>query len=509
MARQVWRDRRRARRPGGRARGCHIWRWLPVPWTRTSGSPRPRRRRRGPWRRAVPASTHRTSGASMLGCQAGRGPALPLYTTEYEPTNGREVGHGDDRAGRDARAAFRSWPSATCGCTSRGWAPTPTHDVPIIVRGEGCYVWDEQGNRYFDGLSALFCVNIGHGRADVAQAGADQAKELELLHELVLRAPARDRAGRADRRPGARATSTASSSPAAAARRSSRRSSSSRQYHKLTGNPNKTKIIAREIAYHGTTLGALAATGITPPAPAVRAAHARRRARAEHEPFRLPPGMTSEPDLAEAVAHKIEFEGPDTVAAVIMEPVQNAGGCFVPPEGYWQRVREICDEYDVLLISDEVICSWGRLGEWFGAAALRLPARPDHHGQGHHQRVRADGRADRLRPRRRAVPGGHDSFVARLHVRRPPDLRAVSMANIDVIENEGILENVREQRGRRSARCSKALRDIPIVGDVRGAGYFHAHRAGQGPRDATSSFPTRSPRPCCAASSPASCSSAG
>ena len=240
------------------------------------------------------------------------------------------------------------------------------HDVPIIVRGEGCHVWDEKGNRYFDGLSALFCVNIGHGRADVAQAGADQAKELEFFtnwsyaHPRAIELAARI-AGLA---PGDlnRVFFTSGGSEAVESA-----IKLSRQYHKLTGKPNKTKIVAREIAYHGTSLGALAATGITP----LREPFEPLTPGGVHVPntnlFRLAPGMLSESDLAEAVAHKIEFEGPDTVAAVIMEPVQNAGGCFTPPKGYWQRVREICTEYDVLLISDEVICSWGRLGTWFGA----------------------------------------------------------------------------------------------------------------------------------------------
>ena len=133
----------------------------------------------------------------------------------------------------------------------------------------------------------------------------------------------------------------------------------------------KTKIIAREIAYHGTTLGALPATGIPSLKHAVRAAHPGRLPRPQHE--HVPDAAQRGTDeLAEAIREKIEFEGPETVAAVIMEPVQNAGGCFVPPEGYLQRVREICDEYNVLLISDEVICAWGRLGEWFGGHKLRL-----------------------------------------------------------------------------------------------------------------------------------------
>jgi adenosylmethionine-8-amino-7-oxononanoate aminotransferase len=238
-------------------------------------------------------------------------------------------------------------------------------EVPIIVRGEGCYVWDEHGKRYLDALSALFCVNIGHGRADIAQAGADQAKDLGFYTTWsYAHPPAIELAARiASLAPGDlnRIFFTSGGSEAVESAYKL-----ARQYHKLTGKPSKTKLIAREIAYHGTSLGALSATGIT----SLRTPFEPLTPGAHHVPntntYRMTPGMTEE-YFAEAIAEKIEFEGPETVAAVILEPVQNAGGCFTPPEGYWQRVREICDHYDVLLISDEVICAWGRLGEWFGA----------------------------------------------------------------------------------------------------------------------------------------------
>src|SRR3954468_8338359 len=242
-------------------------------------------------------------------------------------------------------------------------------EIPIIARGQGCHVFDIHGNRYLDGLSALFCCNIGHGRTDVAQAGADQAGELDFFtvwsyaHPRAIELAAK----LAELAPGElnRVFLTSGGSEAVESA-----IKLVRQYFKLTGRPNKTKLIAREVAYHGTTLGALAATGIT-------------GLRQPFEPFT--PGGVHVPntnsyrhrgvDPAEAIRHKIEFEGPDTVAAVLLEPVQNAGGCFTPPDGYFQRVREICDEFDVLLISDEVICSWGRLGEWFGAQ--RYDYRPD------------------------------------------------------------------------------------------------------------------------------------
>src|SRR5689334_20534545 len=208
------------------------------------------------------------------------------------------------------------------------------HEIPIITRGEGCYVYDEHGKRYLDGLSALFCVNIGHGRADIAQAGADQAKDLGFYTNWTYaHPPAIELAAKiASLAPGdlnrVFFTSGGSESVESAIKLV-------RQYHKLTGNPNKTKIISRETAYHGTTLGALAATGIT----SLRAPFEPFTPGGCHVPntnmYRLAPGYGAE-NLAESIAKRIEFEGPETVAAVFLEPVQNAGGCFVPPEGYFQ-----------------------------------------------------------------------------------------------------------------------------------------------------------------------------
>src|SRR3954452_3370695 len=232
-------------------------------------------------------------------------------------------------------------------------------EVPIITRGEGCYVWDDKGNRYFDGLSALFCVNIGHGRADVAQAGADQARELGFFtnwsyaHPRAIELAAKVASLAPHDLNRVFFTSGGSEAVESAIKLS-------RQYHKKTGHPNKTKIIAREIAYHGTSLGALAATGIT----ALRQDFEPLTPGGVHvlntNTYRLPRGQDVD-QIVESIAERIEFEGPDTVAAVILEPAQNAGGCFVPPDGYCQRVHEICEQSDVLFISDEVICSWGRL----------------------------------------------------------------------------------------------------------------------------------------------------
>jgi adenosylmethionine-8-amino-7-oxononanoate aminotransferase len=343
-------------------------------------------------------------------------------------------------------------------------------EIPIIVRGEGCYVWDQHGKRFLDGLSALFCVNIGHGRADIAQAGADQAKELgfytnwSYAHPRSIELAAKV----AELAPGDlnRVFFTSGGSEAVESALKL-----CRQYHKLTGHPNKTKVIAREIAYHGTTLGALSATGIT----------------SLREPFEpLAPGGCHVPntntfrqtprtgrELADTIKHRIEFEGPDTVAAVILEPVQNAGGCFTPPEGYWQRVREICDEYDVILISDEVICSWGRLGEWFGAQ--RYDYQPD-------IITTAKGLTSSYAPMGAVIASdrlaepfmeGTTSFLHGITFAGHPMSSAIALANIDAFEQEGILDHVRANEGA-FRDMLESLRDIPIVGDVRGTGYFHA-----------------------------------
>ena len=345
------------------------------------------------------------------------------------------------------------------------------HEIPIIVRGEGCYVYDEHGKRYLDGLASLFCSQLGHGRADLVQAGVEQAKQLGYFSSWSYAHPsAIELATRvADLAPGElnRVFFTNSGSEAVETALKL-----ARQYHKLMGKPNKYKLIAREISYHGTTFGALSATGVTD----YRIPFEPMLGGASHVPntnmYRFP--ENHDPlELAEAIAQRIEFEGPDTVAAVILEPVQNAGGCLIPPEGYFDRVREICDEYDVLLISDEVICAWGRLGEWFGCQ--RYDYQPD-------IITTAKGITSAYAPlgavifsERVAEPflQGTNSFSHGFTFGGHPLATAIGLANIEAFENDGILEHVRAHEDEFGAVLD-SLRDLPIVGDVRGAGYFHA-----------------------------------
>ena len=347
----------------------------------------------------------------------------------------------------------------------------PRAPVPIIVSGEGCYVYDADGKRYLDGLSALFCVNVGHGRAELAQAAAAQLRELDFA---TIWSYAHPRAIELATRIAALApadlnrvffTSGGSEAVESALKLA-------RAYHRLTGNAQKSKVIARQTAYHGATLGALAMTGITE----IRTPFEPLVPGGAHVPntnsYRWPP----ERDplwAAEAIAERIEFEGPETVAAVILEPIQNGGGCITPQEGYFQRVREICDRYEVLLISDEVICSWGRIGYMFGSE--RYGYLPD-------IITTAKGLTSAYVPLGAMIASdriaepflkGTASFAHGFTFGGHPLATAVALANIDLIERDDLCAHVRRKEPEFRAML-EGLRDIPIVGDVRGAGFFHA-----------------------------------
>jgi adenosylmethionine-8-amino-7-oxononanoate aminotransferase len=344
-------------------------------------------------------------------------------------------------------------------------------DVPIIVRGEGCYVYDEQGNRYLDGLSALFCVNVGHGRAEIGEAMAAQASELGFITNWSYAHPrAIELAARiASFAPGDlnRVFFTSGGSEAVESALKL-----ARNYHRIRGEGQRHKVIAREIAYHGTTLGALSATGITglraPFEPLTPGGCHVANTNSYHWPADRDPLWA-----ADAIEERIIFEGPETVAAVILEPVQNAGGCFTPQEGYFQRVREICDRHGVLFISDEVICSWGRLGHWFGCE--RYDYQPD-------LVTTAKGLTSAYAPMGALIASdrvaepfmeGSAMFAHGFTFAGHPVSAAAALANLDIFEREDINGHVlaKEQELRDTL---EGLRDLPIVGDVRGAGFFQA-----------------------------------
>ncbi len=354
-----------------------------------------------------------------------------------------------------------------------------THQVPTIVRGDGVHIWDSNGNRYIDGLAGLFVVQAGHGRTELAEAAAKQAAELAFFPLWSYAHPgAIDLAERvADYAPGDLNRVFFTTGGGEAVETAWKLA---KQYFKLTGKPTKHKVISRAIAYHGTPQGALSITGL----PGMKA---------PFEPlvpstFRVPntnfyrAAETSYlgPDdeyafgqwAANRIAEAIEFEGPDTVAAVFLEPVQNSGGCFPPPAGYFERVREICDEYDVLLVSDEVICAFGRLGHMF--AAERYGYQPD-------MITCAKGLTSGYSPLGAMIATdrlfepfskGDASFAHGYTFGGHPVSTAVAMANLDIFEREQLNEHVLATEGDFRATLNK-LNDLPIVGDVRGDGYFY------------------------------------
>jgi adenosylmethionine-8-amino-7-oxononanoate aminotransferase len=347
--------------------------------------------------------------------------------------------------------------------------------VPVIVRGEGARVWDDRGRSYLDGLAGLFTVQVGHGRTEIGEAMARQAGELgffplwsyahpraiELAERLAGLAPE-----------GLNRTFFTSGGGEAV----ETAWKLAKQYFHLTGQPDKRKVISRSVAYHGTPQGALALTGI----PEIKSVF---------EP--LVPGAIKVPNTnfyrapehgddleafgrwaADQIGIAIEVEGADTVAAVFLEPVQNAGGCFPPPPGYFERVRRICDENNVLLVADETICAFGRIGAHF--AMDRFGVVPD-------VLTFAKGMTSGYAPMggmlvhdRLFEPFRHgtNSFLHGYTFGGHPVAAAAALANLDIIEREGLIDHVRANEGAFRATLEK-LRDLPIVGDVRGEGYFY------------------------------------
>jgi adenosylmethionine-8-amino-7-oxononanoate aminotransferase len=348
-------------------------------------------------------------------------------------------------------------------------------EVPVIVRGEGCYLEDANGKRYLDALAGLFAVQIGYSYGEeVGEAAAAQLRELpfytnwsyahpraiELAAEVASLAP-----GDLNRVFFVSGGSEAVESAWKLAR----------QYHQARGE-RRWKAISRQVAYHGTTMGALSINGI----PALRepfeplvpeVIHVRNTGR-----YHRPADETDEQFtrvLLDELESAIMGAGPETVAMVMMEPVQNAGGALTPPEGYFRGVRELCDRYGILLCADEVITGFGRIGAWFASELYDI--RPD------------------LVTCAKGLSSAYASIaavVARDAVMQPfldgtamyahgitfgghPVQAAIALKNLEIMERERIVERVRENENAFRSTLAQLL-ELPIVGDLRGAGYFWA-----------------------------------
>jgi pentatricopeptide repeat protein len=337
--------------------------------------------------------------------------------------------------------------------------------LPIIVSGEGCYITDDKGRSYIDGLAGLFTTQVGHGRTELAEAAYNQMKELGFFPNWSFQHPrSLELAAKiAEIAPGDLNSSFFVSSGSEAVETVIKLA---RQYHNANGEPTRYKVISRKIAYHGTTMGALSVTGI----PSFKA---------PFEPllqgFHHVPNTQQDPEgAADAIEEAIEFASPETVAAVVLEPVQNAGGCLVPPPEYWKRVREICDRHGVLLVSDAVICAFGRLGEWFGIE--RFDVTPD-------MSTFAKGVTSGYSPMGGVVVGdkvqnilrGHESmFMHGSTFGGHPVSSAVALENIKIMEREKLLDNVHALEGYFGDELRRMAEGHPIVQEVRGMGFFWA-----------------------------------
>jgi adenosylmethionine-8-amino-7-oxononanoate aminotransferase len=357
---------------------------------------------------------------------------------------------------------------------------TRAMDARIVIdRGEGCYIWDTEGNRYLDALSALYCVNIGYGPwPEIAEAAAEQLGRLPFFTNWVGFAtpPSLELAEKVSELVpidvgriffvggGSEAIETALKV--------------SRQYHRLRGEPTRYKFVTRRSAYHGTTMGALSVNG----SPALRS---------QFEPLlpgslRAPlpyryrcPYCSEEPACTLRCADEIDdivrSEGPETVAAVILEPVQNSAGSITPPKGYFERVREICDEHGLLLVADEVICGFGRVGDWFGCT--RYGIEPD-------LMTLAKGITSAYAPLGAVVASERTiepffaepktAFMHGITFGGHPLSCAISLANLAIFEREDLVGRVQRHMGELRTRCDELMDDHPMVGDVRGDGYFYS-----------------------------------
>ena len=349
------------------------------------------------------------------------------------------------------------------------------HEIPVIVRGEGCYLEDSNGKRYLDALAGLFTVQIGYSYGEeVGEAAAAQMRELpfytnwsyahpraiELAAEVARLAP-----GDLNRLFFVSGGSEAIEAAWKLAR----------QYHQARGE-RRWKAVSRRTAYHGTTMGALSINGIA----ALRAPfeplvpdviHVRNTNR-----YHRPPEETEEEFTAfllDDLESAIVAEGPGTVALVVMEPVQNAGGSLTPPAGYWQGVREICDRYGVLLCADEVITAFGRLGAWFGSELYDI--RPDivTCAKGLSSAYASIGAVIAADHVVEPFLGEKEMYAHGITFGGHPVQCAIALKNLEIMQREKIVERVVENENAFRAALEQLL-DLPIVGDLRGRGYFWA-----------------------------------
>jgi adenosylmethionine-8-amino-7-oxononanoate aminotransferase len=348
----------------------------------------------------------------------------------------------------------------------------------VLVRGEGSRVWDQEGNAYIDALAGLFCVNVGYGRREIVEAVAAQMldisfvspfsfpnlPQIKLAGELAKISPIGPQTRSFFVTGGSEAVETALKLAKA--------------YQRKRGFGDRHKTISRRVAYHGTTMGALSVNGLTgvrngfgPLVPGARHVPLPHRYRCDYCALAAQCSGT----CADEIERLIEFEGPETIAAIIMEPVQNSGGAIVPPPGYLQRVRQICDHHGILMIADEVICGFGRVGDWFGSSALGVAPDIMTCAKGITSGYAPLG-AVMVRPEvADAFIGAEaDKFMHGITFGGHPASCAAALANIAIIEREQLNERARSMGDYLIRELRAAVGEHPNVGDIRGMGMFMA-----------------------------------
>jgi adenosylmethionine-8-amino-7-oxononanoate aminotransferase len=378
--------------------------------------------------------------------------------------------------------------------TAMGGAQEP----PIIVRGDGCYLEDIHGNRYLDALAGLFSVNLGYGYGEeIGQAALEQMRELPFYTNWTYAHPrAIELAGEiASLAPGDLNRVFFVSGGSEAVESAWKLA---RQYFAVRGGASeaagvepgervpgqeggpprghKYKAIARNIAYHGTTFGALSINGVEPLRTPFEPLVPEVRHVSNTNRYHRPPEETEEEFTAfllDELEQTILEMGPETVCLIHMEPVQNAGGSFVAPAGYWRGVRELCDRYDILLSADEVITGFGRVGHWF--ASERYDIRPDivTCAKGLSSSYAAIGAVVATDRVMEPFLEAGSMYTHGITFGGHPVMSAIALKNIEIMKRERIMEHVLSNEDAFRSTLAQLL-DLPIVGDLRGTGFFYA-----------------------------------
>lgn len=354
-----------------------------------------------------------------------------------------------------------------------------TYARPIVlVRGEGSCVWDQHGNKYIDALAGLFAVNVGYGRQEIVAAITSQLDTLPFVSSFSFPSlPQIDLAGKL-----AEITPTGTQSRSFFVTGGSEAVETAlklaKAYQRKRGYADRTKIIARRVAYHGTTMGALSVNGNTsirngfgPLVPGARHVSVPYCYRCRH----CAVAQACCGACRDEVEALVQFEQPETIAAIILEPVQNSGGAIVAPPGYLQYIRDICDRYGIVFIADEVVCGFGRVGGWFGSSEFGVQPDIITVAKGMTSGYAPLGGAIVCKAIADVFIGGEaDKFMHGITYGGHPASCAAALANIAIIEREGLHARSRTMGEYVMQQLQAAIGQHPNVGDIRGKGLFIA-----------------------------------